>query len=299
MGVLTEIANNEDLCGECPVWDPQARCLYWTDITGKRVWRYHWSTAEVTLIQSEIEVCGLVRNKSGGFVVTNSAGFHLWNIGELPRLLVADVDGVPCQLNDCIADADGRVLAGSQFYNPNGDYPLGHLFVLDARGQARVLDEGFHLANGLAWSLDGKTFYLTDSIARRIYAYDYDLEQGAVRNRRVLVQVPRTEGIPDGLTTDSEGFLWSAQWYGSCVMRYDPEGKAVVRVGTPAKQTSSVIFGGPSLDELYITTAKKPEPGPVPPGYDPNAGYVGGRLYRADPQVCGVPGYQSNMQFAP
>jgi sugar lactone lactonase YvrE len=144
---------------------------------------------------------------------------------------------------------------------------------VDRDGTDHVVDEGFHLANGLAFSPDAKLLYFTDSAARRIYAYDYDQKTGEVRNRRVLVQVPDHEGLPDGLTVDAEGFLWSARWYGSCVIRYNPDGKVERSIMTPAKQTSSVMFGGPDLTDLFISSAARSEPMPVmPKGYDATSG---------------------------
>ena len=152
----------------------------------------------------------------------------------------------------------------------------------------RRLDEGIHLANGLGFSPDGKILYFTDSVARTIYAYEYDANSGTTRRRRVFVQVPATSGLPDGLTVDSEGYVWSAEWYGQCVTRYDPDGRIERRIEMPAKQTSSVAFGGVDLTDIFITSASRSEPMPVmPPSYDPNSGYFGGALYHIN---LGIPG---------
>jgi sugar lactone lactonase YvrE len=159
-----------------------------------------------------------------------------------------------------------------------------------------VLDDGIHLANGIGFSPDATQLYFTDSAARIIYRYDYDVQSGAARNRSVLVRVPLDQGIPDGLAVDAEGFLWSAQWYGGCVVRYDPEGKVERRVITPAKQTSSLAFGGPNLDELFITSAAQHFPSPlVPPNYDPGWGCIGGPLYRLKAGIQGKPQFKARM----
>jgi D-xylonolactonase len=232
-------------------------------------------------------------NASGGFVVGNSAGIWLWDGGSQARLLVNQVDGARCQINDAIADPAGRLLAGSNFYNPAGNYPLGKLFCVDTDGTARILDDGMHLANGLGFAPDARTMYFADSVARVIYAYEYDVATGTPRNRRIFVKVPSTSGVPDGLTVDAEGYVWSAEWYGSCVTRYDPDGKVERRIPTPAKQTSSVAFGGPDLTEIFITSAAESETMPImPPGYDPQSGYFGGALYHTN---LGIPGKQEFM----
>jgi D-xylonolactonase len=112
----------------------------------------------------------------------------------------------------------------------------------------------------------------------------------------VVVKVPEHEGLPDGLTVDAEGFIWSAQWYGSCVVRYDPEGKLERRIPTPAKQTSAVTFGGEDFTDIFITTAAKSEPMPImPPGYDPRSGYFGGRLYQINLGIQGKPEFKTQI----
>jgi sugar lactone lactonase YvrE len=200
-------------------------------------------------------------------------------------------------MNDCIADPRGRLLSGSVFYNPSGEYPLGKLICVDTDGSARIIDEGFHLANGLGFSPDCNTLYFTDSVARTIFAYDYDVTGGTVRNRRVFAKVPPSQGIPDGLTVDAEGFVWSAEWYGSCIVRYDPKGNIERLVDTPAKQTSSLAFGGPKLTDIFITSAAKSEPMPImPAGYDPKSGYFGGKLYHINFGIRGKAEFFVNIR---
>ncbi len=199
-------------------------------------------------------------------------------------------------MNDCTADPAGRLLAGSWFYHPSKDYPLGYLVRVDTDGTAHVIDEGFHLANGLGFSPNGRTLYFTDSAVRRIYAYDYDVSTGMARNRRVFVKVPDERGLPDGLTVDAEGFVWSAEWYGSRVVRYDPDGKLERTISTPAKQASSLTFGGPDLRHIFITSASKSEAMPVmPPGYDPYTGYFGGALYVINAGISGKPALRTKI----
>jgi D-xylonolactonase len=284
------VANYGDLCGECPVWDEMARALYWVDAVGRRFYRYQPRTRQHEIVSEDVEIYGFRSNRKGGFVITNPSGIWFWNVGGRPRLLAAEVGGVKCQMNDCTADSHGRLYAGTTYFDPAAAYKLVYLLRVDNIGPVTILDEGFHLSNGIAFSTDEQTMYFTDSIGRRLYAYDYDAATGNVRNRRVLVDVPGEEGIPHGLTVDAEGFLWSAQWYGASVVRYDPDGRVERRIKTPAKQTSSCGFGGAQLDELYITSAARSEPMPVMPhGYDPETGYFGGALYMIQPGVQGRP----------
>ena len=279
-------ADTGDLCGECPLWLPLEQAIYWTDITGQRVHRLVCGSEKPELVCSGFEISGLLPHGSGGFTLVNGHGLWRWDGAAHFENCVRSVDGQECRLNDCIADLKGRVISGSQFFDPHSEYELGNLFLFDIDGSARVLDEGLHLSNGLAWSPTGDYLYLADSVARRIYRYAYNQETGSVSDRKIWIQVPSDEGIPDGLTTDAEGFIWSAQWYGGCVVRYDPDGKEVSRIHLPARQTSSVAFGGADFSDLFVTSAAQPEPGPTPPGYT-QAGYMGGALYRLRTDVQG------------
>ena len=300
MPELTVIADYGDLCGEGPIWDASCKRLYWTDITGQKFYCYDWSTRKTWVVKEGWEIAGAALNRSGGFVVANSSGLWLWEDGGEPRLVADQADGSKCQMNDCIADPAGRLLAGSNFYDLSRDYPLGKLIRVDTDGTAHIIDEGLHLANGLGFSVDARTLYFTDSAARLIYAYDYDPAKGTARNRRVFVKVPATSGLPDGLTVDAEDFVWSAEWYGSRVVRYDHEGKVEREIRTPAKQTSSLAFGGPELTDLFITSAAKSEPMPImPPGYDPNSGYFGGSLYHINLGIRGKPEFVADINLKP
>ena len=294
------IADFGDLVGEGPVWDTDTGTLYWTDWVGKKFCRINWASKKGEILRRGIEVTGFAINREGGFVVANTQGIWLWDGTESISLIAAEVDGAVCRMNDATADPLGRFLAGTCFYEATGDYRLGCLIQVDTDGRAAVIDEGILLANGLGFSPDNTQLYFTDSAARCVYRYDYNVQTGQARNRSVLVRVPLDEGIPDGLAVDSEGFLWSAQWYGSCVVRYDPDGKVERRISTPAKQTSSVAFGGPELTDLIITSAAQPFASPLmPPGYDPNSGCVGGSLYHLNVGIRGKPEFKANLKVRP
>ena len=282
------LADTGDLCGECPVWRAEERRLYWTDCVGLKFHCFNWPAGTHSVVREGIEIYGFRPNQAGGFVVTNTTGVWLWDPwGEL-RLVASEADGSPLQLNDCCADSGGRLITASFFYDPAGEYELGRLVVIDPSGHVRVLDDGLHLANGIGLAPDERTLYVTDTVARQIRAYDYDPATGSVARRRLFVEVPAGEGIPDGLAVDASGFVWSAQWYGGCVVRYDADGRVERRLEIPAKQTSSVAFGGPELTDILITSAAKSERLPVMPrGYDPATGPFGGQVYRMNFGIAG------------
>jgi sugar lactone lactonase YvrE len=299
MPYCSVLVDDGNLCGEGPLWDATQQKLYWTDCAGCKFFSYDWKSKRREVLLDNFEVNGCALDQSGGFTFANNSGVWFWNRKDNPVSVVSSIGGVPLQLNDCIADPEGRLLAGSCFYSPSTEYPLGKLVCIHPNGEVRILDEGFHLANGLAFSLDRGTLYFADSVARVIYAYAYDSMVGRVRDRRVFVKVDSNSGLPDGLTVDAEGFVWLAEWYGSSISRYDPDGQLERRIPVPAKQSSSLTFGGPDLRDIFVTSAARSEPMPVMPrGYDPDNGYFGGPLFHLNVGIQGRLEYRTRLEMA-
>jgi sugar lactone lactonase YvrE len=292
------IADYQDLCGEGPLWNQDEQALYWTDIARRRFYRYIWPDRRSEIVSERMQVSSYAFNEPGGFVVTNLTGIWLWDGKSEPALLANEVDGHKCIMNDGIADPEGRVYSGSYLRNEQGEFVegMGCLFCVDNDGSVRIVDEGFQLSNGLGFSPDLRTLYFVDSAMHRIYSYDWQRADGSLRNRRILVQVPVSEGIPDGLTVDAEGFIWCAHWFGGCVIRYDPDGKIERRLEVPALQSSSVTFGGPDFLDVFVTSAAKTDSlSLAPPGYDPASGYVGGPVYHLKGDIQGREEYRANI----
>lgn len=292
------LADYGDQCGECPIWDPAGQDLYWTDITGRRFLKWSFSKRLAEVVGRGFEVAGFALRKQGGFAVTNSQGIWLWDGTGKPELIAESVDGKLCALNDCTADPVGRLFSGSCFYDPTWeDYPSGYLFRVDLDGSVHIVAEGLRLSNGLGFSPDETILYLTDSAARTIYAFDYRRSEGTIRNQRVFVKVPPDEGIPDGLTVDAAGFVWSVQWFGGCLVRYDSAGIEERRIGIPASQTTSMAFGGPDLTDIFVTSASVPDALPLaPPGYRSGEVYTGGKLFHLNLGLQGREEYRARIR---
>lgn len=286
--MLEEVARDGNRCGEGPIWDVERQRLLWDDNAVNAVYELVPGTGAKRLLTSEVNVSGIALDRTGALVFGGSGGLHLWTPGWR-RTLAA---GLP--INDLIADPQGRLYAGTIHWGPKGMEKPGQLILVSREGR-KVVEEGIGIANGLGFSPDDKTLYFTDSAARRIYAYRVAAD-GGLSDRRVFVQVPREEGLPDGLTVDREGFVWSAQWYGSQVVRYDPDGQVERRIALPVRQVSSVAFGGPDLTDLYITTAGEGwESDLAPPDYDFKAANLGGSLYRVRLEIQGRPEHRTAM----
>lgn len=293
------LADEHDLCGEGPLWNPQAASLYWIDIGARRISRLDWSSRTTRTVARQVDVTGIALNEPDGFVLVSSDGIWLWRDGAESIAVLRSTVDLALAFNDCLAGPHGRLLAGTCYFNSErSDYPAGKLVSVSENGVLSILDEGFALANGLAFSPDCRTLYFADSARREIFAYDYNEQTGHVRNRRTFVKVPESEGLPDGLTVDAEGYVWSAQWFGGCLCRYDPDGKRERRVPVPALQTSSIAFGGPDWTDIFITSAAISDALPLAPrAYDPQAGNVGGQLFHANFDIPGKAEFRCRMQW--
>jgi sugar lactone lactonase YvrE len=300
MTSLEIIAQDNNLCGEGPIWDAAHERLIWNDLNSSLVFQITPASSEKKIISRNLNVAGIALNRSGDLVFAGATGLHLWRAQGEYGTIAAEHDGETLIFNDILADPQGRLYAGTYYWAEDIERP-GKLYRIDPDGVVQVVDEGIELSNGLGLSPDNRTLYYADSTARRIYAYEVNPATGDLANRRVFVTVPKTEGMPDGLTVDAEGFVWSAQWFGSQVVRYDPAGQVERRIELPVAQVTSVAFGGPDLTDLYITSAAESWPAwpnpYTPPGYNPNKVVLGGSLYRLSGDIQGKLEHQANFSF--
>jgi sugar lactone lactonase YvrE len=180
-------------------------------------------------------------------------GFLDLTTGEVTRIGDPESHLPHNRFNDGKVDRSGRVWAGTM--NEHGPEATGSLYRLDPDGSIHNMASGFVCSNGLGWSPDNRTMYFTDSMVRTIWTYEFDPETGALGDRRVFATLAEDDGFPDGMTVDSEGFVWSAVWDGWRILRFAPDGSIDRTVQMPVQRPSSCMFGGPDLKTLYITSA--------------------------------------------
>ncbi len=242
--------------GETPIWVPEEKLLYWVDIGRHIIYRIDVKTNEYESFKPEMPVRGLCRRSSDGWLMITDAGLAFWDRSSNMCEFIVDpyIEQPDLQFNDGAIDRQGRLLVGS-YNSVRLDAPDGSLYRLDTDRTLHKLDKNLVLSNGISLSPDGKTIYVSEMFANKITAYDYDIESGTADNRRVFATIPQDAGKPDGLTTDSQGFVWVAHWGGWRVTRYDPAGKPEREIQVPAELVTCIGFGGKNLDELYITTA--------------------------------------------
>ncbi len=249
--------------GEGPCWDDRTSRLYWVDILGKAVHIFDPASRRDHLIPLDQQVGCLALRERGGVVVGLERGIYRLDLdaGEQTLLAAPETDRPRNRFNDGQCDAAGRLWIGSMSMDENDgagrSAPAGSLYRLDPDGRITRLFGGVTISNGIAWSPDNQTMYYIDSPTRRVDAFDFNLAAGAITNRRTVITLPDDAGLPDGMAADAEGFLWIGQWGGWQIGRYDPRtGRCVQAIRLPVKNVTSCAFGGPTLEDLYITTAR-------------------------------------------
>ncbi|MHA6691324.1 SMP-30/gluconolactonase/LRE family protein [Devosia sp. A449] len=269
---------------EGPLWVPEEQRLYWVDILAPSVHRFDPATGDNREVVMPGLVSALLPRQGHGFIALSQTGVAAFDFekGDMSPLVNPEADIPDNRFNDGRCDRRGRLWAGTMPLDATK--PAGSLYVINPDLSWRRVDTGFSVANGLDWSPDDRTFYFVDSAPGRIYAYDFDIDSGAISNRRIFAEVPAASGRPDGLTVDSEGFVWCAIWDGWCIRRYAPDGSVDREIRMPVPRPTSVTFGGKDLKTLYITTARVRLPSRVLA----EAPYSGG-LFAIDVPVAGVP----------
>ncbi|NLE37010.1 MAG: SMP-30/gluconolactonase/LRE family protein [Pirellulaceae bacterium] len=272
--------------GESPLWHPDEKRLYWTDIPRGRLFRLDPVSGRHELCLEGDPIGGLTLQADGALLLLMADGaVRTWRDGRLETLLDAHPDIRGNRYNDCIADSRGRVFCGV-LSTPER---AGRLYRLDTDLTLTVVDEGLGTSNGMGFTPDRTRLYHADSNDRfrHIRVFDYDEATGELTNPRRFLAARPGDGKPDGLTVDAEGFVWSARWNGGLLIRHAPDGTEDRRIEFPVPKVSSVAFGGDDLADIYVTTA----------GGDDRAGEgaQAGALFRLNLGIRGVPEFRSRI----
>lgn len=273
---------------EGPLWHPEERRLYWTDIPSGHLHVHDPADGTHDRIYEGPQVGGMTLQADGSLLLFRERG----NVARFQDGAIVDViegieDERETRFNDVIADPEGRVFCGTM---PTRDRK-GRLYRLDPDGSIRVVVEDVGCSNGMGFTPDGTGLYFIDSPTLRVDLFDYDRATGELSNRRPFVHTPRDRGVPDGMTVDANGYVWVAFWDGRSLARYSPEGEEVLRLEFPVKKVSCLTFGGEDYGDIYATTAggdRTDENGPL-------AGSV--FHFRFD-GVRGVPEFRSKVRLS-
>ena len=255
MSDVTAVWEIPALLGEGPVWVEAEDAVYWVDIFSNQIHRYTIGDGAKRTWTFPFSITSLSPRAGGGFVGTSNDGFvsiDFENLSADPiQLPEADMPGN--RFNDGKVDNSGRYWAGTMDLDQQAE--SGALYRLDPDLSVAKVDEDYIICNGPTFNLENSIIYHTDSIKRVIYALDIGAG-GILSNKRVFTRFTEDgDGVPDGMTVDSEDCLWVAHFGGARLSRFSPGGELLETVPLPAPNITSCTFAG-ALDTLYITCAR-------------------------------------------
>jgi sugar lactone lactonase YvrE len=263
--------------GESPLWDSSTETLVFVDISGASIVRWNPASDLLSVAPLSERPGAIGLRRAGGLVLSVESGFWLVDAeaAEPVEFAAVAADRVGMRMNDGKCDPAGRFWSGTMA--DDEALGAGSVYRLDADGRVTQHIQAVTIPNGIDWSVDARTMYFIDSATRRVDAFDFDVDEGRLANRRVAFAVDG--GIPDGLSIDAEGSLWVALWGAGEVRCYTPSGRVLDRIRCPTPNVTSLTFGGTDLRDVYVTSAREGlEQGRLET--DPHAGAVFGARSR-------------------
>ena len=249
----------DNTLGEGIIWNSKDGAAWWTDIHESTLYRYHLASKEIQHwpMPERLAAFGFIKNDKR-MIVAFASGFAYFDLqsGSIEWLAKPEETIEGNRLNDGRVDRQGRFWAGTMIEDAEKSTQAGALYCIDSNGHCTQHEQNISISNGLCWSPDSRLMYHADSPQQTIYVYDFDPETGTASNRRQFAKT-QTTCYPDGSTVDSEGYLFNAQWQGSSILRYTPEGKVDGIIKLPVSQPTCMTFGGDNKDILFVTTAKE------------------------------------------
>ncbi len=276
---------------EGPVWVARDQKLWFTDIKGRKIYRYEGtgSISSGHVWETPDQVGFVLPFAKGGFAVGLQSGvcrFYEHSPGKFDLICDPEPDRPGNRINDGAVDPQGRLWFGTM--DDGEAETAGAIYRLNTDGNCVRESPLYSITNGPAFSPDGKTCYHIDTLGGVIYACDVS-RIGRLSNRRVFATIPNEEGYPDGPTVDAEGCVWVGLYLGWGVRRYSPKGELLETVRFPVSAVTKIAFGGPDLKTVYATTAAK-HVKPADLKKEPRAG----DLFEFQVEVPGLPGVEIN-----
>lgn len=266
-----------DTLGEGTLWCARDQAFYWVDILAPALNRMTLADGAITRWDMPAPLGWVAERANGGLIGGFQDGAAPITLDPLTVGERSDPEPhLPGnRMNDGKADRHGAIWCGTMDMAEQN--ATGSLYRLDPTGEWQVVDSGYQVPNGPAFSPCGNWFYHSDTGRRIIYRFAFD-ENGA-RDRQEFVRFSEDEGHPDGMTTDTEGFLWVAHWGGGRITRFAPDGTRDRSIELPAKQITNIAFAGEKLDRMFVTSAATGLP----------ESEFDGALFEVEAGVTGVP----------
>ncbi len=276
---ISAISNYQCHLGEGPVWDWRKQVLWWVDSLGPTLYQFDFVSTTTRLWQLPGRTIGsLAIRENGGLILAKDKGFYTFSPenGETELIAAPLRQTYGLRFNDGKVDPDGNFIAGAMNIDHRQNQNCS-MFKLSTDFKVTTILDGFRCFNGPCFSPDNKKIYLTGRQDGAIEVFDYDKQQTLTDGTTLIDNCN-----PDGATVDAEGYIWSAQWSEQCIIRISPHGKLDTRISIPNQIVSSVMFGGPDLDLIFVTTVGGQVGDDIPVGKDSgktlvieNSGYRG------------------------
>ena len=250
--------------GEGVVWSQENQQLYWLNIPmPSKLFCLDFISKKLQIHDMPEMITSIALRPNKNLLIASHYSLNNFNLvtKNFEKILDIETEFPENRCNDGAVDAKGRYWFGTMQNNitPDAkDIPItknnGSIYRVDKNMNIQKIESNICISNTFVWSPNNKYFYFTDTVTGIISRYEYDLETGNISNKKDFAKSDR--GFPDGSTVDSEGYLWSCRWAGSCVLRFDKNGKVDDIIELPVENITSCTFGGQNMQTLFITTAR-------------------------------------------
>jgi sugar lactone lactonase YvrE len=265
MQTFKAISDSRDRVGECPVWSAAEQALYWVDIEGKQIHRFDWQskTQQSWITEERVGCIACVESTDGDRRVIAAMESGIFEVELLASLrvkvhLLAAIKHplTNMRFNDGRCDSQGRFWVSTMYMDMPAAQQVGAVYCLDENGLSTPKVDGLITPNGMAFSPDGQTYYLSDShpSVQKIWAFDFDTTNGSLTNRRVFVDMNLHAGRPDGAAVDLEGNYWICANDAGKIHQFSPKGELLTSLSVPVSKPAMCAFGGPNMNILFVTS---------------------------------------------
>lgn len=284
------ISSARDRVGESPVWSVANQALYWVDIEGQQIHRFDWNSRRQASWALPERVGCIALSVRGTVIAAMESGIFEVELQTPPQVRLTRLAGIEhpaagMRFNDGRCDAQGRLWAGTMVRDMGLASAAGGIYCLDSQGLRGPVLKGYITPNGMAFSPDGTTAYLSDShpSVQTIWRHQFDAVSGSWGAASAWVDMKPLPGRPDGAAVDSEGCYWICGNDAGQVHRFSPAGELLQSIALPVSKPAMCAFGGPDLRHLFVTSIQPAAPAP---GFD---AALDGAVLVLEPGVQGRP----------
>ena len=279
-------AAERNSCGESPFWSAMDNSFQWVDIPAKRIHRWRLGESACDTWQLAEQAGCIARQSGGGVLAACESGLFSVTLEATPGVTLRAAFTHPAEgmrFNDGKCDRAGNLWV-SNFMMSADKRPVGALFRYTKEGLSAPKLDGFMTPNGMAFSPDNRTLYISDShtAVRKVWAMNFDLDSGALGERRMFVDMAQYKGRPDGASIDTDGCYWVAGIDDGCIMRFTPSGKLDRILRLPVKYPTMCAFGGADMKTMFVTSLQRA-------GAEAAADPLGGSVLCFEVQAQGIP----------